>query len=297
MLSATFCFGQAKLKNNDTAAVPQTKQSHPRRVQNNPTAIDPTNTEKSQQHRATASLRQRKTIQAAMAHHGATADNVIPAAVGLWLAFLHLVSPELLLQLLSGSKKAMAAIRQIVQRHKAEFQRSTANVTRSVGVLYRGSIASKIKYRSIYQAWTRSRSKGTGRRSSIQVMPNVAVDRMLSYDSLQRYIKTIDIGVLQSLPHVAGEVDVNGLRRPLLDLLKIMAERVLSTPHLRKTLNWLGKEEGHFQFAIGGDGAPVNKADDITIIMVSFLNSGSRVGSPNENFLLAAGSGSELHPV
>ena len=68
-------------------------------------------------------------------------------------------------------------------------------------------------------------------------------------------------------------------------------------PHLKAELKWLNSDPGHFQFALGGDGAPINKAKDLTMIMVSFLNSGKRVWSPPENFVLAAGEAEELDPV
>ena len=76
-----------------------------------------------------------------------------------------------------------------------------------------------------------------------------------------------------------------------------MARRALTVPHLKAELKWLNSDPGHFQFALGGDGAPINKAKNLTMIMVSFLNSGKRVGSPSENFVLAAGEAEELDPV
>ena len=39
---------------------------------------------------------------------------------------------------------------------------------------------------------------------------------------------------------------------------------------------------------------PVDKVKDLTRVMVSLLNSGKRVGSPSENFVLAAGDAGEL---
>ena len=51
-------------------------------------------------------------------------------------------------------------------------------------------------------------------------------------------------------------------------------------------LSWLGGEVGEFKVAIGGDGAPFGKWDESMSWLVSFLNVGARVASPNDNFLL-----------
>ena len=47
----------------------------------------------------------------------------------------------------------------------------------------------------------------------------------------------------------------------------------------------------------GGDGAPIDKVNGLTMITVSFLNSGKSISSPSENFILAAGDAGELDPV
>lgn len=49
---------------------------------------------------------------------------------------------------------------------------------------------------------------------------------------------------------------------------------------------WFGEREGSFKVATGGDGAPFGKWDESMSWLVSFLNVGSRVASPNDNFLL-----------
>ena len=77
----------------------------------------------------------------------------------------------------------------------------------------------------------------------------------------------------------------------------MMAQRVMTVPHLRDNLCWLNSVEGHFQCALGGDGAPIDKVNDLTMVTVSFLNSGKSISSPSENFILAAGDAGELDPV
>ena len=200
---------------------------------------------------------------------------MLPAIAGLWLALLSITDTQQLQHLIRASRKGRQAIGNIVRSRKANFQRSTTNVSRSMGISYRGSIASKVKYRSIFQSLTRLYNPHTAHRSTIHVMPDVAVDYILSYDRLQGHLRSIDVGVLRPLPEVDGATPVDGLRRSLESLLLIMAGRVWSAPHLREALSW-PQGEGHFPYPLGGDGAPLNKSNDITLMMVSFLNSGAR---------------------
>ena len=65
----------------------------------------------------------------------------------------------------------------------------------------------------------------------------------------------------------------------------------------KEQLRWFNEEESHFIFALGGDGAPVNKANGLTMLMVSFINRGRHLGSPSENFMRAAGDDGELDEV
>ena len=62
-------------------------------------------------------------------------------------------------------------------------------------------------------------------------------------------------------------------------------------------LTWFGKKEGTFKVAIGGDGAPFGKWDQSMSWLVSFLNVGPRVASPNDNFLLFGANCKEDHEV
>ena len=51
-------------------------------------------------------------------------------------------------------------------------------------------------------------------------------------------------------------------------------------------LEWFGEGEGSFKVAIGGDGAPFGKDDQALAWLVSFVNCGKRISSPEENHLL-----------
>ena len=123
------------------------------------------------------------------------------------------------------------------------------------------------------------------------------LDHPLSYDQLQAFIQTVNSSRVLPLPNLPGRTTVKGARRSLEDLLLMMARRALTVPHLKAELKWLNSKPGHFQFALGGDGVPTNKAKDLTMITVRFPNYGKRVRSPSENFVLAAGEAEEQDPV
>ena len=275
------------------------KTSHAKRVRHSPTAVQSLNSQAAQQATCTANHRRARTVSSAMLHHGATPSNMEPAIFGLWLAFIHLAAINQLESLFQNSVKARQAIRRIVQKQKALFQVSKPNKVRSVGLLYSGQILSKRKYRRSYRSLVRCYSQTKKKQVAIEVMEGVHVDKPLSYDSLIRFIKTVNIGSLHPLPSLPGKSGpgFQGARRSLEELLVMMARRALSVPHLRQELKWFNGEEGHFLYALGGDAAPIDKANDLSMIMVSLLNSGKRTGSPTENFVLAAGNSGEQDEV
>ena len=241
----------------------------------------------------TARYRRERTIRSAMLHHGATTADTLPAAHGLWLALLHAASTKTLKMLLKGSNKAMLCISQILREEKAAFEMSNHNKVRSVGLLYSGSVMSKAKYRKCFGSLVRRYDRRRKKKIPLEIADGMRVDQPLSYDKLHKFIKTIDVGKIMPLPDPA----VRGARRDLEDLLLKMAERVFTVKALREEVKWLNQEEGHFRYALGGDGAPLNKCSDLTMIMVSLINCGHRVGSPNENFVYAVADVDELHPV
>ncbi len=56
-----------------------------------------------------------------------------------------------------------------------------------------------------------------------------------------------------------------------------------------------GAEHYKFCVAIGADGAPFGKHDEATAWLISFINSGDRITSQNENFLIAGANCVEDH--
>ena len=56
-----------------------------------------------------------------------------------------------------------------------------------------------------------------------------------------------------------------------------------------------GSEHFKFLVGIGADGAPFGEHDEVMAWLVSFLNSGDRITSHNENFLIDGGNCIEGH--
>ena len=87
--------------------------------------------------------------------------------------------------------------------------------------------------------------------------------------------------------------------RELETMLLTLSKFFFKTDPIRKDsekLIWFG-EKGSFKVSVGGDGAPFGKWDESMSWLVSFLNVGARVASPNDNFLLFGANRKEGHPA
>lgn len=87
--------------------------------------------------------------------------------------------------------------------------------------------------------------------------------------------------------------------RDLETMLLTLSKFYLETDPIRKEsekLVWFG-EKGAFKVAVGGDSAPFGKWVESVSWLVSFLNVGARVASPNENFLLFRANCEEDYPA
>ena len=62
-------------------------------------------------------------------------------------------------------------------------------------------------------------------------------------------------------------------------------------------LLWFDRNEYSFGISLGADGAPFGKDDEACAFLLSFLNTGARVASNMENFLLLGANCSEMHPA
>ena len=133
----------------------------------------------------------------------------------------------------------------------------------------------------------------------------IPIPKPLSYGALVTKITEIDVGevysVMDTLCHdLPTDQNVDGVYRNLENCLLVLAKFYFETDQFRKPgdkLVWFGEEEGAFKVVIGGDGALFGKWDQSMSWLVSFLNVGPRVASPNDNFLLFGANCKEDHKV
>lgn len=116
-------------------------------------------------------------------------------------------------------------------------------------------------------------------------------------------VRNIDIGELLPITNLCSDLTsddkVDGVYRNLETLLVSLAKFYLDTNCYRKQedrLRWFGGEVGHFRVAVGCDGVLFGKWDESLSWLVSFLNVGPRVASPNDNFLLFGANCKEKSP-
>ena len=159
---------------------------------------------------------------------------------------------------------------------------------------YSKGIMAKDKYRAVYKASSYKQEVGIKRAAHIKVA-NCPSPRLVPYDRLMKYIKSIDIGHLHSvretLCHGMDDCDkVNGCYRDIEDLLIKLATFYLDYGRY-ELLTF--DQPNTYHVALGGDGAPFGKDDTACSWLVSFLNIGQGVLSSNENFLLFGANCSE----
>ena len=107
-----------------------------------------------------------------------------------------------------------------------------------------------------------STSKDRKQRAGLKFMSGVALPKLLPYDKLIHYIKTIDF--TENIKH--SDV-VNGAYRELNEFLLKLAEMYIEVDKAlgsESFLNHFGKNKYHSRFAIGADGAPFGKDDEAT---------------------------------
>ena len=108
-------------------------------------------------------------------------------------------------------------------------------------------------------------------------MPGVCLPKLMPYDKLINYIKTIDFNenIVDMAPEFCSGLpngeDVNGAYRKLEEfVLKLVEMFIVIDQALgsKSFFNHLGSDKYHFKLAIGADGAPFGKDDEATAWLV-----------------------------
>ncbi len=254
--------------------------------------------------------RMQETLLASSEIHGATKENRQPAIEGLFLTFDRYATSETCKKFLVRSKKLSSASTLIHKQNVRKFEESQQNINRSFSMLYAGGILSKRKYaqsRSALGTYSigTTTAKGYLQRQRLLFSGEIPLPKVLSYKDLMSKVNSIDIGELLPVSDLLSNAlpsddIVDGKYRDLESLLLSIAKFYFDTDPYRKAedkLRWFGSEVGHFRVAVGGDGAPFGKWDESMSWLVSFLNVGPRVASPNDNFLLFGANCKETHEI
>ena len=127
-------------------------------------------------------------------------------------------------------------------------------------------------------------------------MPKCSVPKLLPYNKLVKEINQINIGNVYTLEEqfqgVMKDEITQGCFRKLVEYLPHVAKVYLRKDR-RETLQWFGKTEGTFLFAMGEDGCPFGKNESACSFLLSFLNVGKRVAPSNDNFIILGGNSAE----
>ena len=192
---------------------------------------------------------------------------------------------------MSNKRLTTYVIEKKSKQERAAFEASEANVLRSIATYYSAGVMGKRKYKSVRLASSMKLSaKKRGGRTALNFMPKCLIPKLLTYDKLSQEIKKINIGTLYTVEHefeqYIEEENVNGCFRDLREFLPRLANFYLNTYGRNNALKWFGKTEGTFLVAFGGDAAPFGKNETDCSFLVSFVNTGKRVASSNDNFLV-----------
>lgn len=138
--------------------------------------------------RAQQARRRISTIEALKPIHCSTQSiNNTPVLNGMWSTVVHEMSTdELHAKVKSSSTLCKKVIPNILKEHISDFQKSDANMTRSIMRFYKGGIVTKNKYKEM-------------RKENFEFMHGIPVPKLVSYDRLQGYMKSINMGEVRDL--------------------------------------------------------------------------------------------------
>lgn len=183
-----------------------------------------------------------------------------------------------------------------------DFENSLTNQVRSLKVLYGKGLLSKEQYKAIRLNLTMTPQKAH-RNASLKFMSGVPLPKLLPYDKLMQFVKSVDIGNVRDIEEdFCSDLDedekVQGAYRELEEYLLELAKMYVHIDQQLEEESFLlhfNDEPYHFRVAVGADGAPFGKDDEATAWLISFLNVGERIASESENFLIAGANCSESH--
>lgn len=250
----------------------------------------------------TAAKRRHETMKTVSTIHGGSENNLTPAFDGMFDTLskrckVDEMKDYVLSQKILTKKVVSTAFKENVK----SFESSPENAKRSIAVFYSSGVMGKRKYKSVRLALSMKKKETMGKgRSAITVMPNCPIPKLLPYNKLVKEINQVSIGNVYKLEEqfqgVMEDETTQGCFRKLIEYLPRLAKFYLRKDR-KETLQWFGKTEGTFLFAVGGDGCPFGKNESACSFLLSFINVGKRVASSNDNFIIFGGNCEETSLV
>ena len=211
-----------------------------------------------------ARQRRKATFDAAVKIHGGKDESSAHAAMGLIDTALVRCPEGILVNAMSSSKKFSKSVMPKIYKNKLKsYESSSENMVRSIAVHYSGGIAGKQKYRKIYK-YSCYKANSTGSKHFRLSIHNCPLPRLVPYNRLMPYIKTIPLRTIYSVADTLcdglDESDrVQRCYRKLKDMLVKLVEFYLSGCS-GCSISWFGAPYT-FVVSLGGDGAPFGKDD------------------------------------
>ena len=224
-------------------------------------------------------VRRKETMNACMAIHSASNDDIEPAITGMIDTLTSKCNAKYLSKKILNSKKSLVTSvkDRVINNWSKEYYKSNENVLRPLNAYY-SHVLGKRKYLHIRKANIGATYDG------------YHVVNYVPYKELAKMINDINIGSLCNVSdlHETSE-PVHGLYRNPSDYILRIAKFYLFVNQKRhdklkifKQFERKDTESFLFVIAVGGDGAPICG----TSILLPFLNVGKRIASSDEQFLL-----------
>ena len=250
----------------------------------------------------TAAKRRHEMMKTASRIHGGSENNLTPAFDGMFDTLAKRCKVDKMKDYVLSQKALTKKVASTAFKENSKtFESSPENAKRSIAVFYSSGVMGKRKYKSVRLALSMKKRETMGNgRSAITVMPNCPIPKLLPYNKLVKEINRVSIRNVYKLEEqfqgVMEDEITQGCFRKLIKYLPWLAKFYLRKDR-KETLQWFGKTEGTFLFAVGGDGCPFGKNESACSFLLSFINVGKRVASSNDNFIIFGRNCEETSPV
>ena len=205
-----------------------------------------------------------------------------PSLYGAWDYLVANASDEIMSKLMSNYKRGRF-LQGIFGKAISDYQKSEEAIKQSVALKYQ-SFLSRRKYNLV----CKTQNSFFNAEKEVWLPRNInclGVDLSLpklslSDESVDKFVKRLDIGHVTQLPGVSG------VSRTVTGLVFMIIDLHLRVPHFSHKLVWFNEIENHFIFQFSDDGAPETSELTMSIGSMVCWNFGDQVRSRDFQYLL-----------